>query len=233
MDLVDIRAVCALARAHGIRSVVDNAFATSALQRPLELGADVVAYAATKLMDGQGRVLAGAVCGDADFINTVLLPFQRNTGPTLSPFNAWVVLKGLETLDLRAVKQAENALEVGRFLKDRVPHIRHPGLPCHPQHELMKSQMVAAGSVFSFEIDGGREAAHAFLDALEMIDISNNIGDTKTLMTHPSSTTHSSLSEETRQTMGISQGMLRISVGLEDPLDVIEDLDRALAKVGL
>ena len=233
MDLVDIRAVCALARAHGIRSVVDNAFATSALQRPLDLGADVVAYAATKLMDGQGRVLAGAVCGDADFINGVLLPFQRNTGPTLSPFSAWVVLKGLETLELRAVKQAENALEVGCFLKDRVPHIRHPGLPCHPQHELMKSQMVAAGSVFSFEIDGGREAAHAFLDALEMIDISNNIGDTKTLMTHPSSTTHSSLSEETRQTMGISQGMLRISVGLEDPLDVIEDLDRALTKVGL
>ena len=233
MDLVDIRAVCALARAHGIRSVVDNAFATSALQRPLDLGADVVAYAATKLMDGQGRVLAGAVCGDADFINGVLLPFQRNTGPTLSPFSAWVVLKGLETLELRAVKQAENALEVGRFLKGRVPQIRHPGLPCHPQHELMKSQMVAAGSVFSFEIDGGREAAHAVLDALEMIDISNNIGDTKTLMTHPSSTTHSSLSEEVRQTMGISQGMLRISVGLEDPLDVIEDLDRALAKVGL
>lgn len=233
LELVDVRTVCALARAHGIRSVVDNAFATSALQRPLELGADVVAYSATKLMDGQGRVLAGAVCGDADFINNVLLPFQRNTGPTLSPFNAWVVLKGLETLDLRAHKQAANALEVARFLEPRVARTRYPGLESHPQHALMKSQMDAVGSVLSFEIEGGREAAHAVLDALEMVDISNNIGDTKTLMTHPSSTTHSSLSEDTRLAMGVTQNMLRISVGLEDPLDVIEDLDRALGKVGL
>ncbi len=233
MDIVDIAAVCALARENGIRSVVDNAFATSALQRPLEHGADVVAYAATKLMDGQGRVLAGAVCGSADFINNVLLPFQRNTGPTLAPFNAWVVLKGLETLELRAHKQADNALEVARFLEARVPKLLHPGLPSHPQHDLVKRQMVKAGSVFSFEIDGGRDAAHAVLDALEMIDISNNIGDTKSLMTHPSSTTHSSLTEEVRQTMGVTQGMLRISVGLEDPLDVIEDLDQALRKAGM
>jgi cystathionine gamma-synthase/O-succinylhomoserine sulfhydrylase len=233
MDIVDIAAVCALAKEHGIRTVVDNAFATSALQRPLEFGADVVAYAATKLMDGQGRVLAGAVCGDADFINNVLLPFQRNTGPTLSPFNAWVVLKGLETLDLRANRQAENALVVGRYLEARVPRLLHPGLPSHPQHELVKRQMKAAGSIFSFEIDGGRAEAHAFLDALELIDISNNIGDTKTLMTHPSSTTHSSLTEEVRQNMGVTQGMLRISVGLEDTQDLIEDLDRALTSVGL
>ena len=233
MDIVDIAAVCALARENGIRSVVDNAFATSALQRPLDLGADVVAYAATKLMDGQGRVLAGAVCGSADFINNVLLPFQRNTGPTLAPFNAWVVLKGLETLELRAHKQADNALEVARFLEPRVPRLLHPGLPSHPQHELVKRQMVKAGSVFAFEVEGGREAAHAVLDALEMIDISNNIGDTKSLMTHPSSTTHSSLTEEVRQDMGVRQGMLRISVGLEDPLDVIEDLDQALRKAGL
>jgi len=233
MDVVDIRAVCALAREYGIRSVVDNAFATSALQRPLDLGADVVAYSATKLMDGQGRVLAGAVCGSAEFINGVLLPYQRNTGPTLSPFNAWVVLKGLETLDLRAVKQAENALEVGRFVEGRVPRILHPGLPSHPQHALVMSQMKLSGSVFSFEIEGGREAAHAVLDALELVDISNNIGDSKSLMTHPASTTHSSLTPAVRADMGVSEGMLRISVGLEDPQDVIDDLDQALRSVGL
>jgi len=233
MDIVDIAAVCGLAREHGIRSVVDNAFATSALQRPLELGADVVAYAATKLMDGQGRVLAGAVCGDADFINTVLLPFQRNTGPTLSPFNAWVVLKGLETLELRAVRQAEQALEVARFLEGRVPRLLHPGLPSHPQHELVKRQMRMAGSIFSFEVAGGREAAHGFLNALQLIDISNNIGDSKTLMTHPSTTTHSSLTPEVRETMGVSEGLLRISVGLEDPADLIDDLDRGLTAIGL
>lgn len=232
MDIVDIAAVCALAREHGIRSVVDNAFATSALQRPLEFGADVVAYAATKLMDGQGRVLAGAVCGSADFINNVLLPFQRNTGPTLSPFSAWVVLKGLETLDLRAHRQADNALEVGRFLEQRVPRILHPGLPSHPQYDLVQRQMIKAGSIFSFEVEGGRAAAHAILDALELIDISNNIGDAKTLMTHPASTTHSSLAPETRAAMGVSEGMLRISVGLEDPQDLIDDLDQALRKAG-
>ena len=233
MDVVDIAAVCGLARERGIRSVVDNAFATSALQRPLEFGADVVAYAATKLMDGQGRVLAGAVCGSADFINNVLLPFQRNTGPTLSPFSAWVVLKGLETLDLRAHRQADNALEVGRFLEKRVPRILHPGLPSHPQFDLVQRQMIKAGSIFSFEIDGGRAEAHAILDALELIDISNNIGDAKTLMTHPASTTHSSLAPETRAAMGVTEGMLRISVGLEDPQDLIDDLDQALRKAGL
>jgi cystathionine gamma-synthase/O-succinylhomoserine sulfhydrylase len=232
MDIVDIAAVSALAREHGIVSVVDNAFATAALQRPLDLGADVVAYAATKLMDGQGRVLAGAVCGTKKFIDEKLLPFQRNTGPILSPFSAWVVLKGLETLDLRANHQADNALEVGRFLEGRVPRVLHPGLPSHPQHELVKRQMVKAGSIFAFEVEG-REQAHAVLDALELIDISNNIGDAKSLMTHPSSTTHSSLSEEVRQAMGVTQGMLRISVGLEDPQDLIEDLDQALAKVGI
>ncbi|MCK9540967.1 MAG: aminotransferase class I/II-fold pyridoxal phosphate-dependent enzyme [Novosphingobium sp.] len=232
MDIVDIAGVCALAKERGIVSVVDNAFATSALQRPMEFGADVVAYAATKLMDGQGRVLAGAVCGSADFINNVLLPFQRNTGPTLSPFSAWVVLKGLETLDLRAHRQAENAMKVARFLETRVPRILHPGLESHPQHDLVKKQMIAAGSVFSFEVDGGRARAHAVLDALELIDISNNIGDAKTLMTHPSTTTHSSLTPQVREDMGVREGMLRISVGLEDPDDVIDDLDQALRKAG-
>ena len=233
MDIVDIAAVCGLAREHGIVSVVDNAFATSALQRPLDLGADVVAYSATKLMDGQGRVLAGAVCGRAEWINGVLLPYQRNTGATLSPFNAWVVLKGLETLDLRANAQADAALVVAGFLEKRVPRVLHPGLASHPQHALVARQMHKPGSIFSFEIEGGRAEAHAILDALELIDISNNIGDTKTLMTHPASTTHSSLTPEVRADMGVGENMLRISVGLEDPQDLIDDLDAALRKVGL
>lgn len=233
MDVVDLKAVCGLARERGIVSVVDNAFATPALQRPMEFGADVVAYSATKMMDGQGRVLAGAVCGTEDFITNTLLPFTRNTGPTLSAFNAWVVLKGLETLDLRIRKQSENALEVGRFLEARVPRINHPGLPSHPQHTLAMAQMDMTGPIFSFEVDGGRGQAHALLDALALIDISNNIGDSRSLMTHPASTTHSSVAEEQRLEMGVTEGMLRLNVGLEDPIDLIEDLDQALTAAGL
>ncbi len=233
MDVVDLKFVCGLARSRGIVSVVDNAFATAALQRPLEFGADVVAYSATKLMDGQGRVLAGAVCASRDWIDNVLLPFQRNTGPNCSPFNAWVVLKGLETLSLRAHRQSENALEVGRFVEGRVPRMLHPGLPSHPQHNLAMSQMDAVGPIFSFIVDGGREQAHAVLDALELIDISNNIGDAKSLMCHPASSTHANMGEEARAEMGVDQGMLRINVGLEDPADLIDDLDQAFAKAGL
>ncbi|MEP9361189.1 aminotransferase class I/II-fold pyridoxal phosphate-dependent enzyme [Sphingomonas sp. KR3-1] len=233
MDVVDLEAVCAIARRHGITSVVDNAFATPALQRPMEFGADVVAYSATKMMDGQGRVLAGAVAGSSAFINDVLLPFHRNTGPTLSPFNAWVVLKGLETLDLRIRRQSENALKVGSFLEQRVPRINFPALPSHPQHNLFNRQMDAAGPIFSFEVDGGRTQAHALLDALELVDISNNIGDSRSLMTHPSSTTHSGVAEEKRLEMGVTEGMLRLNVGLEDPIDVIADLDQALRAAGL
>ncbi|MBY0284429.1 MAG: aminotransferase class I/II-fold pyridoxal phosphate-dependent enzyme [Sphingomonas sp.] len=232
MDIVDLKAVCDIARARGITTVVDNAFATPALQRPMAFGADVTAYSATKMMDGQGRVLAGAVCGTAAFINDVLLPFHRNTGPTLSPFNAWVVLKGLETLDLRIQRQSENAVKVGRFLEPRVPRILHPGLPSHPQHNLAMSQMSACGPIFAFEV-ADRAQAHGLLDALELIDISNNIGDSRSLMTHPASTTHSGVAEEKRLEMGINEGMLRINVGLEDPADLIDDLDRALGKVGL
>jgi O-succinylhomoserine sulfhydrylase len=233
MDIVDLGFVCGLAREHGITSVVDNAFATPALQRPLEFGADVVAYSATKLMDGQGRVLAGAVCGSKAFINDKLLAMQRHTGPNLSPFNAWVVLKGLETLHLRAHRQSENALKVGRFLEGRVPRINFPALPSHPQHNLAMQQMDACGPIFSFEVDGGRAQAHALLDALELIDISNNIGDARSLMCHNASTTHYSVSAEAREEMGVTEGMLRLNVGLEDPDDLIEDLDQALAKAGL
>ena len=233
MDVVDIKAVCEIAHGHGIVSVVDNAFATPALQRPMEFGADVVAYSATKMMDGQGRVLAGAVCGSEDFILNTLLPFTRNTGPTLSAFNAWVVLKGLETLDLRIRRQSDNALAIGRFIEGRVPKILHPGLSSHPQHNLAMSQMEACGPIFSFVLDGGRSQAHGLLDALELIDISNNIGDSRSLMTHPASTTHSGVAEEKRLEMGVEEGMLRINVGLEDPQDVIEDLNEALKAVGL
>ena len=232
MDVVDLAAVCGIARERGITSVVDNAFATPALQRPMEFGADVTAYSATKMMDGQGRVLAGAVCGTKDFIDNTLLPFTRNTGPTLSAFNAWVVLKGLETLSLRIHRQSENSVKVGKFLEPRVPRMLHPWLPSHPQHNLAMRQMDAAGPIFAFEVEG-RDQAHGLLDALELVDISNNIGDSRSLMTHPASTTHASVSAEKRAEMGIGEGLLRLNVGLEDVDDVIDDLDRALTKVGL
>lgn len=231
LDIVDIAAVCGIARDAGITSVVDNAFATPLLQRPLELGADVVAYSATKMMDGQGRVLAGAVCGSEEFIENTLLAFTRNTGPTLSPFNAWIVLKSLETLDLRIRRQSENATKVATFLDGRVETL-FPGLQSHPQHALAMRQMEAAGTIMAINV-AGRKQAHGLLDALELIDISNNIGDSRSLMTHPSSTTHAGLSEEVRLAMGVGEGMLRLNVGLEDPDDVIEDLDRALRAVGL
>ena len=232
LDIVDLKFVCDLAKAHGITTVVDNAFATSALQRPMEFGADVVAYSATKLMDGQGRVLAGAVCGSEEWINEVLLPFQRNTGPNIAPFNAWVVLKGLETLELRAMRQSDNALKLGQFLESRVPKMLHPGLPSHPRHELAMSQMSEAGPIFAFDVES-RERAFAILDALELIDISNNIGDARSLMCHPASTTHANMGEDARADMGVTDGLLRINVGLEDIADLTEDMDRALKAGGL
>ena len=232
LDIVDMEAVCGIARKAGIVSVVDNAFATPLLQKPLEFGADVVAYSATKMMDGQGRVLAGAVCGSEEFIEKTLLAFTRNTGPTLSPFNAWVVLKGLETLDLRIRRQSENAMEVASFLDGRVQTL-YPGLSSHPQHVLAAKQMDAAGTIMAINVDGGRRQAHGLLDALQLIDISNNIGDSRSLMTHPASTTHAGLTEEVRLAMGVDEGMLRLNIGLEDPQDVIEDLDQALRSVGL
>jgi O-succinylhomoserine sulfhydrylase len=232
LDVVDLAHVCAVARAHGITTVVDNAFATSALQRPMDYGADVVAYSATKLMDGQGRVLAGAVCGSQQWIDEVLLPFQRNTGPNISPFNAWVVLKGLETLDLRARRQSANAVELGTFIEPRLPRILHPGLASHPRHDLAMEQMVATGPIFALDV-GDRATAFKLLDALQLVDISNNIGDSRSLMCHPASTTHAGMTQEARDAMGVTEGLLRINVGLEDVEDVKEDLDRALTAAGL
>ena len=232
MDVLDLQAICGLANRHGITSVVDNAFATPALQRPMEHGADVVAYSATKMMDGQGRVMAGAVCGTREWVDESLLPFLRNTGPTLSPFNAWVVLKGLETLDLRARRQSEAALRLAALLEPRVAHVRHPFLASHPGHAIAARQMVMAGPIFAFHV-ADRAQAHGLLNALELIDISNNIGDSRSLMTHPASTTHASMAEEDRLAVGIDEGMLRLNVGLEDVDDLAEDLDRALRAVGL
>jgi O-succinylhomoserine sulfhydrylase len=236
LDIVDLQHICDLARAHGITTVVDNAFASSALQRPMEFGADVVAYSATKLMDGQGRVLAGAICASKQWIDEVLMPFQRNTGPILSAFNAWVVHKGLETLSLRAHQQSRNAVMLGEFLEPRIVagggRMLHPGLKSHMRHELAMAQMDATGPIFAFDV-GTRARAFEILDALELIDISNNIGDARSLMCHPASTTHANMGEDAREEMGVTQGLLRINVGLEDIADIIEDMDQALTKAGL
>lgn len=233
MDLVDLEYVCGLARSRGITTVVDNAFATPILQRPMDFGADIVAYSATKLMDGQGRVMAGAVCASKEWIEEKLSPFQRNTGPICAPFNAWVVMKGLETLPLRAPAQSANGLQVAKFLEERGLRVRHPGLPSHPQYALTQKQMVSAGPIFAFFAPEGKEQAMGICNALELIDISNNIGDAKSLMCHPATTTHHNMGEEGRAAAGIEDGMLRINVGLEDPLDLIEDLAQALDRVGV
>ncbi len=233
LEICDIRAVADIAHDAGACLVVDNAFASPIVQRPMEQGADVVAYSATKLLDGQGRVLAGAVLSSEAWMNDTYLPFTRHTGPNLSPFNAWVVLKSLETLDLRVRRACENAAKVAAFLEARVPRLLYPGLASHPQHALAMRQMALGGTIIALFVDGGRPQAHALLDGLELIDISNNLGDSRSLMTHPASTTHASVSPDVRESMGITEGMLRLSVGLEDPLDVIDDLDRALMRAGL
>jgi O-succinylhomoserine sulfhydrylase len=233
LDIIDLAAVSALGREAGALVVVDNAFASPVLQRPLQFGADVVAHSATKLMDGQGRVLAGAVAGSRAWVEETCLAFTRHTGPVLSAFNAWVVLKSLETLEIRVMRASENALAVARFLEDRGVRLLYPGLASHPQHDLAMRQMSGGGTIMALFLGGGRAAAHAVLDALDLIDISNNVGDSRTLMTHPASTTHASVSEDVRLGMGISEDMLRLSVGLEDPQDLIEDLDQALARAGV
>jgi O-succinylhomoserine sulfhydrylase len=232
LDLCDIGAIADIAHDAGALVMVDNAFASPIVQRPLELGADIVAYSATKLMDGQGRVLAGAVVGSEKWMNDTYLAFARHTGPNLSPFNAWVVLKSLETLDLRVRRQCDNALKVATFLASRVQNLVYPGLASHPQHDLARRQMKAGGTIIAMHLED-RAQAHALLDALQLIDISNNLGDSRSLMTHPASTTHYSVSEAVRAEMGISEGMLRLSIGLEDPDDLIDDLCQALGAAGL
>jgi O-succinylhomoserine sulfhydrylase len=231
LELVDIAAVAELAHRAGARLIVDNVFATPILQRPLELGADVVVYSATKHIDGQGRCLGGAILCDRQLRDKVLQPYLKHTGPTLSPFNAWVLLKGLETLDLRLRQHCQNALAIARFLEQHpgVPEVRHPDLPGHPQHELARRQMSGGGGVVALRTGGGQARAFAVLNRLRLIAISNNLGDAKSLITHPATTTHQRFSAEERARLGITDDLLRLSVGLEDPEDLIEDLDQALA----
>ncbi|MDA5192848.1 O-succinylhomoserine sulfhydrylase [Govanella unica] len=236
LDIVDLQAVADIAHAAGAKVVVDNVFATPLLQRPLEYGADVVVYSTTKHIDGQGRCLGGVVLGSSAFINDPLLPFLRNTGPTLSPFHAWIMLKGLETLTLRFDRMCENAAKVADYLADQTGllNVRYPSRKDFDQHELAMRQMQGVGgTILTVTVPGGREQAFALLNAMEIIDISNNIGDSKSLMTHPASTTHQGLTEAARLELGITEGMLRLSVGLEHPDDLIEDLGQALRKVGL
>ena len=231
LEIVDLPAIAELAHATGARVIVDNVFATPLLQKPLKLGADIVVYSATKHIDGQGRCLGGAVLGDTAFIKDVLTPFLRHTGPALSPFNAWVMLKALETLPLRVEKHCRNALEVARFLDGRrdLGRVLYPELESHPQHALAMRQMQAGGTVIAFELAGGKEAAFRFLNALKLIDISNNLGDSKSLICHPATTTHQRLSDVDKAHLGITPGLLRLSVGIEDAADLRDDLEQALA----
>ncbi len=234
LEVIDVAEVARLAHNAGARVVVDNVFATPLLQRPLDLGADIVVYSATKHMDGQGRTLGGAVLtNDGDWEETQLVPWLRHTGPALSPFNAWVLAKGLETLSLRVERHCRTALALAEWLVERpeVARVLYPGLSGHPQHALAMRQMSAGGTVVSLELPGDKAAAFRFLDALELIDISNNLGDAKTLATHPATTTHQRLSPEERQAQGITEGLVRISVGLEDEADLLADLEQALRAV--
>jgi len=233
-ELVDIAALSAIAREAGALLVVDNCFCTPALQRPIEHGADVVVHSATKYLDGQGRVLGGAVLGRKEVVEDAMISFLRSAGPALSPFNAWVILKGLETLKLRMQAHSQGAREIAGWLEQhpRVSRVFYPGLESHPQHELAMRQQSSGGGIVSFEVKGGREEAWKVIDATEMISITANLGDTKSTITHPASTTHGKLAPEVRQAAGISEGLLRLAVGLEGVEDLKADLDRGLAEIG-
>ena len=229
-EIVDMEAVCELAHAAGAKVVVDNVFGTPVFSKPLEWGADVIVYSATKHIDGQGRTLGGAVLGTSEFINGPVKNLMRHTGPSMSPFNAWVLLKGLETLSLRVERMSTSALVVARALEahPKISRVLYPWLESHPQHELAKRQMYGGGTVVTFEMTGGKAEAFRMMNALEVVDISNNLGDAKSMITHPATTTHRRLSPEARLAVGITDGVCRVSVGLEDVRDLVEDLERAL-----
>src|SRR5499427_3248859 len=233
MEIIDIAEVARLTHRAGGSLVVDNVFATPLLQRPLALGADVVVYSATKHIDGQGRCLGGAILASEKFVKDDLGPFYRHTGPSLSPFNAWLLLKGLETLELRVDRQCRTAAAVANYLEghDRIARVLYPGLPSHPQYELARRQMKAGGSLVCFDVAGGKEACFRFLDALRLVDISNNLGDSKSLVTHPATTTHSRLKPEERARLGIGDGLVRFSAGLEAEADLLGDIERALGYI--
>jgi len=233
MEVIDIAEVARLTHRAGGSLVVDNVFATPLLQKPLELGADVVVYSATKHIDGQGRALGGAILSSNQYLKDDLGQFYRHTGPSLSPFNAWLLLKGLETLGLRVERQCRTAENIARFLEahPKITRVLYPGLPSHPQHELAKRQMKLGGSVVCCDIAGDKAACFRFLDALRLVDISNNLGDSKSLVTHPATTTHSKLKPEERAALGIGDSLVRISAGLEAETDLIKDIGRALEHV--
>jgi len=231
-ELVDIAAVAAIAHEAGAVLAVDNCFCSPALQQPLKLGADLVIHSATKYLDGQGRVLGGAVCGSKALVDEVL-KFLRTAGPSISPFNAWVILKGLETLKIRMDAQSAAALELARWLEaqPQVARVHYPGLPSHPQHELAKRQQRSGGAIVSFEVKGGRPEAWKVVDATRVVSITANLGDTKTTLTHPASTTHGRISPEAREAAGIRESLLRVAVGLESVDDLKADLARGLALI--
>ena len=231
LELVDIEAVAKIAKGCGALTVVDNVFATPLGQRPIELGADIVVYSATKHIDGQGRCLGGVVLGPQDYIDETLHTFLKHTGPSLSPFNAWVLLKGLETLPLRVARQCESATRIADFLADRpeISRVYYPGRTDHPQYDLAKKQMAFGGPMLAFEVGNKKEDAFAFLNGLQLFTISNNLGDAKSLTTHPATTTHQRLTSEARAELGIFDNTVRISVGLEDLDDLVADLDHALS----
>lgn len=230
LEIIDIEAVANIAHSVGARLIVDNVFATPMYQAPLKLGADVVVYSATKHIDGQGRCLGGVVLSNEEWIVDEVMPFVKHTGPHMSPFNAWVLLKGLETLPIRVAHQSASARRVADFLAGSraVSRLMYPGRDDHPQAEVAKRQMTSGSTMVAFEVKGGKEAAFRFTNALELIRISNNLGDAKSLITHPATTTHQSLEEEARVELGISDGILRLSVGLEDADDLLEDIASAL-----
>lgn len=230
LEVIDLARVSELAHKAGALVFVDNVFATPVLQKPMELGADVVIYSATKHIDGQGRCLGGAVLGSKSFIEDTVTPFIRHTGPALSPFNAWVLLKGLETLSLRVDKHCTNAATVAQNLEHRpeLSKVLYPELTSHPQHGLAMQQMKRGGTVVAFELKGGKDVAFKFLNALKVIDISNNLGDAKSLICHPATTTHQRLTDEDKEKVGITPGFVRLSVGLESVEDLLADLDQAL-----
>ncbi|WP_299479812.1 O-succinylhomoserine sulfhydrylase [uncultured Roseibium sp.] len=233
LEVIDISAVAEIAKTAGARLIVDNVFATPLYQSPLQLGADVVVYSATKHIDGQGRCLGGVVLSDEEWIVDEVMPFVKHTGPHMSPFNAWVLMKGLETLPIRVARQTESAGQIADFLagQSKVKRLIYPGRDDHPQAELAKRQMRAGSTMVALEIEGGKEAAFRFTNALDIIRISNNLGDAKSLITHPATTTHQSIGEEARAELGITDGILRLSVGLEDPQDLLEDVEKALSAV--
>ncbi|WP_026060540.1 O-succinylhomoserine sulfhydrylase [Pseudaminobacter salicylatoxidans] len=230
LEVVDIAAVAALANSIGARLIVDNVFATPLMQKPLELGAHVVVYSATKHIDGQGRCLGGVILSDKQWIEESLQDYFRHTGPSLSPFNAWTMLKGLETLPLRVRQQSENAARVADFLAERpeVARVIYPGRADHPQADIVRKQMKGGSTMICFDLKGGKKSAFAFENALDVIVISNNLGDSKSLITHPATTTHKNLTDEARAELGISDGTLRLSLGIEDADDLLKDIDRAL-----